>query len=174
MALSTQMLWKQLLCGMDIQCYFAALLLTETSLENEKSKVEDVVINPNYLGAIKAVYLKCQEHQLINLLDSTHKIVIASSRVSKEVSTQQTRFLTLSQLGALPDFISTLKNKLSHENSHVRVVLLKILSALCTKSTNPKNFLREHNLLKIVEFMANLDSSIVVKQIAAQLIKQGT
>jgi hypothetical protein len=70
-------------------------------------------------------------------------------------------------------FVSVLKGKLNHPNPHARVTLLKALNTLVPRYSDPSNFLKQNNLLKVVKFMATHDSSNLVKNMAAQLLEAG-
>jgi hypothetical protein len=80
-------------------------------------------------------------------------------------------------LGASNDengFVSILKNKLHHPIPHARLALLRTLHILCSKYGSSAYFLRDNNLIKVVEFMAEKDSSMLVRNMAQQLLKEGS
>ena len=111
---------------------------------------------------LKDVINNVKVNELDKVLDSTQRILNLSARVNKT-------------LGADAAFIAMLANKFGGiESPLVRVNLLKVLHAMCLKSSAPKTFLKNHKLLKNVKAISEKDPSIMVKQMANTLLKEGS
>lgn len=132
-------------------------------MENEKAKVESILLRSSNLELIKGVFVNTKDYQLVSMLESILKILTASPQINKQLGE------TTKEGG----FVGVLKNKLHHPNAHARVNLLKTLNALCSKYNNPQQFLKHNNLLKVVNFMATNDSSMLVKNMAVLLLREG-
>lgn len=137
--------------------------LTYHSLENERSRVEDILLTPSNLSLIIDVFASAKDHQLVTMLDSILKILSASVKINRDLGADTKE----------GSFVSIVKSKLHHPNPHARVGLLKSLNSLCSKYTDPPHFLKHNNLLKVVKFMASNDNSLLVKNMAKVLIKEG-
>eukprot|EP01117_Protostelium_nocturnum_P008943 TRINITY_DN320_c0_g1_i1.p1 TRINITY_DN320_c0_g1~~TRINITY_DN320_c0_g1_i1.p1 ORF type:complete len:1357 (-),score=566.17 TRINITY_DN320_c0_g1_i1:87-4157(-) len=140
-----------------------ALEAVAVCVENEREKSEKILLKPENLQVILDVFAKAGDHQLVNLLDSTLKILVASVNITKVLGSDS------SDKG----FTSILKNKLTHPTPHARVSILRALNSMCSKNEDPKEFLKSNKLLKVVRFMAVNDLSMLVKNMAVQLLKEG-
>jgi len=132
-------------------------------LDNERAKVEPILLKEKHLFLMKEIFVNVGDHNLVNLLDSMLSILVSSSAINT----------TLGADNKETGFVAILKNKLHHRNPHARVRLLRALNTMCSKYQDPQHFLKHNNLLKIVRFMASRDSSLLVKNMAVHLLKEG-
>jgi len=140
-----------------------ALEAVAVCTEHEREKVEGLVLTGDNLTIIRDIFANAPDHQLVDLLESMHKILISSANINKQLGNNNKE----------GGFVNVLKNKLHHPNPHARVTLLRTLNTMASKSADPPRFLKQYNLLKVVKFMAANDSSNLVKNMAFQLLKDG-
>jgi len=131
--------------------------------ENERERVEPLLVTSQNIGFIKQAFVHVQDHELVKLLDSMLRILLISVRLNKEIGADTSG----------TGFVSILKNKIYHPAPHARVNLLKILGVLSTRCQDPPRFLKQNNLLTVVKYMASNDTSLLVRNMALQLLKDG-
>jgi hypothetical protein len=148
------------------------------SVENERERAEIVILNSGNIQLIKDAMAFVQEHELVKLLESAVRLLSTSVRLNKEIGKDTSD----------TSFVSILKKKLNHPAPHARVNLLKSLNLICSKCSDPPHFLKNNALLKVVKCilfvleipvlvynvdMATNDSSLLVRNMAQQLLKDG-
>jgi hypothetical protein len=112
---------------------------------------------------IKDAFIYVHDHELNKLLESIIKILTSSSKIT----------VSLGSDNSDNGFVAVIKNKLHHPTPLVRVSLLKSLTIICSRSSDPPHFLKNNNLLKVVKYMAENDNSALVKNMAVTLLKEG-
>lgn len=131
------------------------------SLQNNLDGTEEKLCDKSAFETIKAAFLECPDHLLESLLQSLLTITEVSEKIPKLYSGERTT----------NSLVSILRNKLDHGDARTRMLSLSIFSVLKQNSENPALFLKQTHVYKVVEFMANQDSSNVVKQKAIDLLK---
>lgn len=138
-------------------------ILIINSLEHERSKVETVLSFEENVELIKDAFIFVHDHELSKLLDSIVKILTNSTKITISLGSDNTE----------NGFVALIKNKLHHPLPLVRVSLLRSLTIICTKSSDPPHFLKNNSLVKVVMYMAENDNSALVKNMAITLLKEG-
>jgi len=140
-----------------------ALEAIAVCLQSEKERTEKKILEPSHLEKILTLLSNTPEHQLSYFLDSTLKILCASSLVNQKLGNQEYGIA----------FVGIVKQKLTHPDPHIRVILLSILDSLVDNYHDSTHFLKNNGLLKAVALMATEDISNLVRNMAVKLMSEG-
>lgn len=121
------------------------------------TQVEAILQKPDSIKLLVEVLDTRTPATFENLLDSLKKILHASARVNQALGDSR--------------FVPKLVERLSHPTPVIRVNLLRMLTSIYEHNRNPKKMVMEHNLMRVVERMAQNDTAVLVKEIAGQLQK---
>lgn len=138
-------------------CDPAHVPLRSSPLRSPAAQVEAILQKPESIKLLVEVLDTRTPATFENLLDSLKKILHASARVNQALGDSR--------------FVPKLVERLSHPTPVIRVNLLRMLTSIYEHNRNPKKMVMEHNLMRVVERMAQNDKAVLVKEIAGQLQK---
>lgn len=132
------------------------LILTQSRLQAETARVEDVLTRETSLDAIVDCFVSSKANSFENLLDP----VLKMCRLSKLIT-----------LGiAKPRFFQRLIDRLGHSKAVVRLNLLRILKTICDVHPNRTALVEKYGLYEIVEKLSNQDGAVLVKELAREIM----
>lgn len=70
-----------------------------------------------------------------------------------------------------PEFFSRILEELSHNKAVVRLNLLRILRTICDASEQKESLIRQYGMYQTVQRLAERDGAVLVRNLAAELIK---
>lgn len=127
-------------------------------LQEETAKVEKSLLEGNFTTAIIQCFNTAKANAFdYNLLEPLSKLLRLSSPVAISL--------------ARPELFSGIQQKLNHKKAVVRVNLLRIVRSICDPSDERVDRIRGHSLFDAIQRLAENDTSVLVKDIASELVK---
>lgn len=126
-------------------------------LQEETAKVEQHLLEGPFSTAIVKCFAFAEKDAFENLLDPLQKLL----RLSPPVAAQL----------AHPQLLSRAIVKLNNKKPQVRINLLRIIGTICDASEEQGALIRQHNLYESLDRLADHDPAILVRNLAADLVR---
>ncbi|KAF8318953.1 kinase-like protein, partial [Clavulina sp. PMI_390] len=157
------LLWQQ--SGLDLYLdlladqYFSVSALEAIMywLQEETSRVEDVLCQPGPMSRLLGCFVNAKANSFENLLDPFLKICRLSTLVVVAISSTHPFFLKLAE-------------RLSHPKAVVRLNLLRLLRIICDVSPEKAVIVDKYGFLGLVRRLREKDSAVLVNEMAGDLI----
>jgi hypothetical protein len=118
-------------------------------LDNDKSSVEPILVQPENSAIFLGAFLSAQANSFEGILVPLYHILVASSRLAKAM--------------AKPQFFDRLQQRLAHKKPIVRKNLLQIVHIVCDADSSD---LRRNGLYDVIEKLSREDQSMLVRELA--------
>ncbi|KAL3424481.1 hypothetical protein PVAG01_03762 [Phlyctema vagabunda] len=127
-------------------------------LQEETARVEKSLLEGNFIEAIVKCFNAPKASAFdYNLLEPLQKLLRLSSPVAVSL--------------ARSDLFSGILQKLNHKKAVVRLNLLRIVRSICDPREDNASSIRNHDLFRAVQSLAETDTAVLVRNMASELVK---
>jgi hypothetical protein len=131
-------------------------------LSEDRSHVERYMTQPRGVGQLTAVLDSRSHASFVSMLDALSKMVYTSAPTNRALGKIDP------QLGGSP-FVRALISRLSHPDARVRLLLLRILTTVYERHHAPKQLVKLHRLVPLLETIQGSDRGVLVRKVASEL-----
>ena len=140
-------------------CKISSKSMTYSSirLQEETAKVEEHLLDGTFTTAIIQCFTTSKANSFENLLEPLQKLLRLSPPVARDL--------------AHPELFGRISQKLRSNKAVVRLNLLRIVRSICDASDEQGALINIYGLYDSITRLAELDSAVLVRNMAAELIK---
>ena len=134
-----------------------SITYSSARLQEETAKVEEHLLDGTFTTAIIQCFTTSKANSFENLLEPLQKLLRLSPPVARDL--------------AHPELFSRILQKLRSSKAVVRLNLLRIVRSICDASDEQGALINIYGLYDSITRLAELDSAVLVRNMAAELIK---
>ena len=135
----------------------ASMTYSSIRLQEETAKVEEHLLDGTFTTAIVQCFTTSKANSFENLLEPLQKLLRLSPPVAHSL--------------AHPELFGRISQKLRSNKAVVRLNLLRIVRSICDASDEQGALINIYGLYDSITRLAELDSAVLVRNMAAELIK---